>query len=318
MTKVSIDKYVLPSKLTEPCEELLDYSFLIYGRKGIGKTTLAARFPKAVHFMYEPGGRALRIYKLPVKGNCFEDWTDVRGYLKALKKKPGRFQTAIWDTGNKAYDLHMDWCIANKLDGVHPGKIKDYGASWRVLSDSFEEAHTQIAAMGMGFVCIAHEKFKDIEGSDGKEYTRVMPRFSSGCNEFYEGIIDVIGHYDYDGKERFLQIRGDECTVAKCRIEGHFLTPNGVNIWEEIESLDPINNEEKVNSLSNELSKHYIHKIPMGYSPKQAYSNLVRAFKNLQTETFAEQSTIKEADEKNRKVNKSDRVKKKKKFKVAK
>lgn len=317
--KKVVNEYALPTEPTEPCISMLDYSWLIYGAKGIGKTTLAARFPKALHFMFEPGSLALRIFKVPVDGNCFTDWRDVLGYLRSLKKKKSQYRTAVWDTGNKAYDLHMAYAQSVLLDGKHPGELKDYGASWRKVADSFEDAHLKIAALGMGFVCIAHEKYKDFEDIDGKEYVRAQPRFSSGSSEFYEGIIDVIAHYHYEGRQRFLQIRGDEYTVAKCRIEGHFLTPRGAEIWEELTELsnsfgkayDP-ENDEQVMELSDELEKHYIYKIPMGNSAMQGYQNVVRAFNNQQTETF------KERKEKKAESKPEKKKKKKKKYVVKK
>lgn len=304
------DPYALPTELTTPCTELLDYSFLIYGGKGVGKTTLAARFPKAIHFMFEPGSLALKIFKVPEEGNCFTDWQDTLGYLRALKNNKNAYRTVIWDTGNKAYDLHMGWAATHLLDGKHPGQIKDFGTSWRKVADSYEDAHLKIAAMGMGFVCLAHEKFKDFEDIDGREYSRAQPRFSASSSEFYEGIIDVIAHYHYEGRKRFIQIRGDQCTVAKCRIEGHFLTPKGAKIWSKLETLSE-EDESQIEELSDALEDEYIYKIPMGSSAAQGYFNMVKAFENQQTKTYKER----EEEEGDTKVKK---VKKKVKFTVKK
>ena len=282
-------EYNLPTELSIPSLELIDYSFLLYGRKKIGKTSLVARFPESIFFLFEPGAKAQAIYKLPTDGHCLLDWQDVEGYLDHMKKsKDHGFLTAVFDTGNKAYDLCMRHVIDKELRGKHPGQMKDYGASWRLVSDTFENVHVKIASMGMGFVVIAHEKFKDFEGADGKEYTRVEPRFSSSCNEFYEGVIDVIGHYSYIGRERWLQIRGDEFTTAGCRIEGRFLTPKGYQIYKEIQELDKSENQEEIATLSEELGLEQIVKIPMGRSANTAFANLMRAFDNKQTETFAD------------------------------
>ena len=284
--------YSLPTEVSVPSLDLIDYSFLLYGRKKIGKTSLVARFPESLFFLFEPGAKAQAIYKLPTDGHCLLDWCDVEGYLKQMKKDKHEFLTAIFDTGNKAYDLCLRHVIDKVLGGKHPGQMKDYGASWRVVADAFENVHVQIASMGMGFVVIAHEKFRDFEGADGKEYTRVEPRFSSSCNEFYEGIIDVIGHYSYIGKERWLQIRGDELTTAGCRIEGRFLTPRGFEIYRQIEDLDKSENQEEIGALSEEMGIEQIVKIPMGRSPNTAFANLMRAFNNKQTESFADVDDI--------------------------
>ena len=281
-------EYKLPTEPSIPSIDLIDYSFLLYGRKKIGKTSLVARFPESLFFLFEPGAKAQAIYKLPTDGHCLMNWSDVNGYLDNMKKNKHEFLTAVFDTGNKAYDLCLRHVVDKELNGKHPGQMKDYGASWRLVGDAFESVHVKIASMNMGFVVIAHEKFKDFEGADGKEYTRVEPRFSGSCNEFYEGIIDVIGHYSYIGKERWLQIRGDEFTTAGCRIEGRFLTPKGFEIYSQIQELDKSENQEEIATLSEELGIEQIVKIPMGRSANTAFGNLMRAFENKQTETFAD------------------------------
>jgi len=242
--------YSLPSDPTEPAENLIDYSFLIYGRKKIGKTSLVSRFPGAVFFMFEPGTKAQRVFKLPRQGGCFVDWKDVRGYIRSLQKEAHRFTTACFDPGNKAYDLCLKYvCERERI--AHPGKMKDYGASWKAVSNEFEDIHLQIANAGMAFVVVAHEKWDN-------DRSIVEPKFSPSTEDFYEGVIDNIFYYHYQGAERFLQIRGTEGIVAGTRCEGHFMTADG----------------------------RPIYKIPMGNSADEAWENLQIAWVNEQTRSF--------------------------------
>lgn len=249
--------YSLPSDPTEPAEQLIDYSFLIYGRKKIGKTSLVSRFPNAVFFMFEPGTKAQRVYKLPRKGGCFTDWKDVRGYCKTLQKGGHDFVTACFDPGSKAYDLCLKYVCA-KEHISHPGKMKDFGASWKAVSSEFEDVHLQIANADMAFVVIAHEKLEEYRGDDGKEYVRTVPKFSGATEDFYEGVIDNIFYYHFIGTERFLQIRGTESVIAGTRCEGRFLTTDG----------------------------RPIYKIPMGGSANEAWENLQLAWKNQQDRSY--------------------------------
>jgi len=242
--------YSLPSDPTEPAENLIDYSYLIYGRKKIGKTSLVARFERSLFFMFEPGTRAQSVYQVPETG-CFDDWKDVRGYIKALQKNRSKFITACFDPGNKAYDLCLKY-VCMKTGISHPGKMKDYGASWKAVSSEFEDVHLSLANAGLAFVVIAHEKFDN-------DRQMVEPKFSPSTEDFYEGVIDNIFYYHYVGGERFFQIRGTENIVAGTRCEGHFMTASG----------DPI------------------YKIPMGKSADEAYENLEIAWANEQERAYS-------------------------------
>lgn len=249
--------YTLPSVPSEPAEKLIDYSFLIYGRKKIGKTSLIARFPSAIFFMFEPGTKAQKVYRVPKNQGCFIDWKDVRGFCRTLQKQSHDFVTACFDPGNKAYDLCLKY-VCEKTGISHPGKMKDYGASWKAVSTEFENIHAELANARLAFVVIAHEKTEEYEGDDGRTYLRTVPKFSGATEDFYEGVIDNIFHYHFIGSERFLQIRGTQSVIAGTRCEGRFMTVDG----------------------------RPIYKIPMGYSPDEAWNNLQLAWENEQDRSF--------------------------------
>lgn len=306
-------EYSLPTAKSVPSENMNDYSFLIYGRKKIGKTSLGGRREKTLFFMFEPGAKAQEIYKVPEKGDCFTDWSDVIGYVKQLAKGGHDFETVIFDTGRPAYDLCLKYyCEKNGIS--HPGEQKDFGASWAGVAQTFKDIHLQIAGAGMGFVVIGHEKWDTFTGADGKKYDRVTMNFPGACNDFYEGVIDVIAHYEYVGGERWLTIRGDETVVAGCRIENHFLTPKGEELWYELQKLDPQKDESKYEEIANALGEEQIYKIPMGNNPHISQKNLIRAFNNLQEKTYKEvEKTARKKSSKKKTVTKKRNIKLKKK-----
>lgn len=296
----------LPDAKSEPSENLNDYSFLCYGRKKIGKTSLFGRRDKTLFFLFEPGAKAQSIYKVPTNGDCFTDWSDVIGYAKSLNKNKHDFETVIFDTGKPAYELCLKY-YCEKQGITHPGAMKDYGASWNGVTSQFKDLHLTIASAGIGFVVIAHEKQVDFKGADGKDYVRTTMNFSGAVNDFYEGIIDVICHYGYIGKERWLTIRGDEFTVAGCRIENHFLTPKGEKLYHELKNLKEGDDSTFI-EIAKELGDEQIYKIPMGNNPNVSHKNLLNAFNNKQTETFKE---MKEETEKKTRKRIKQRSKKK-------
>lgn len=254
----------LPTEKSVPEVDIAVYTNLIFGKKKIGKTTLTSHFPEAFHFMFEPGSKALSIYDRMVP-----TWEHFLGYIALLEEGNHKFKNAIIDTGAIAYDRCLEFIC--KKDGInHPSDKKDYGATWKKVSQEFERAHFRIISSGLGLIVIAHEKTEEIETRSGDKFDQIVPALSKQADEYYAGTIDNIFYYHFVGGQRFLTIRGDEFIVAGTRCEKNFLNQDGEQIY----------------------------KIPMGTSSEEAYNNLVAAFNNKQVKTYKPLTERKEEETK--------------------
>lgn len=259
--KVDVDEPIdfdLPTEASEPSTFIGDYTFLIYGSKKIGKTSLAAQFPGALGFEFEPGGKALSMYQLPCKS-----WAIFKQAIAKLYAAPHKFKTFVIDTGAIAYERCMEYVCA-KAEIAHPGD-EGYGKGWKRVAS---ELQAQMSAMfmhpGCGSLILCHDKVEEIETRTGKKYNKTIPDLSGQASSYFAGVIDVIGYYHIQDNKRWLQIREDDYAIAGCRPELNFLTPSGEQIF----------------------------KIPMGNSAKEAYNNLVKAFNNEQEESYAPDGVV--------------------------
>lgn len=245
----------LPTEPNEPSERMGDYSWLIYGEKKIGKTSLVARFPDAFFMSTEPGTKALRVYSRPVTS-----WTEFKAYAKLLRTTKHQFQTVVVDT----VDLLYKHCFAHvcKLAGCsHPQEMNDYGKTWDKIGDEFHAGVMSLFGIpDLGVVFLSHDTEKEIELRDGTKIDRVQPTMAKKAHAVIEAVVDVIVNYRYKGEKRFMRLVGAQDTVAGCRIEEHFVRKGG----------KPRTPGDRIMS------------IPGGESAQEAFDNLKKAFDNQQ------------------------------------
>lgn len=251
-TAVEVD-LSLPKEKSVPSSHIGDYTWLIYGEKKIGKSSLTAEFDQNFCMMFEPGGKALTAYQRPVPV-----WEHARKYIDLLiKEGQGNFRSVSVDTGQLAYDRCLEYVC--KINGMqHPGGQNDYGLSWNKVKSEFEKQHTRLLSAGFGLIVVAHAKALKLETRSGFTYDVLRPAISGQAADYYTGVIDNIAFYHFEGGERFLQIRGDDYVTAGTRCQGNFLTTDGEPVC----------------------------RIPMGNSAKEAYENLIKAFENKQKDPF--------------------------------
>lgn len=242
----------LPTQKSKPATKIEAYNWLIYGPKGIGKTSLGARFIDSLTCQFEPGGKALETYQI-----ACPEWIHFKKTIDLLKEDSSQFQTLVLDTAALAYERCMQYAC-EKAGIEHPGD-EGYGKGWARVREEFSSVVNYGMSLGLGLIAIAHDMDREIETKSGRKFHKMSPQLSGQAEGFFSGPIDIVGYYHYDGEARFLQIRGDEYVEAKCRLENNFIALDGKPVY----------------------------KIPMGDSADEAYENIVKAFNNQQEHSYA-------------------------------
>jgi hypothetical protein len=248
--------FSLPTKKSEPRDNLGDYTWLIYGEKKIGKTSLASQFPDALFMMFEPGGKGLSIYQVELA-----NWKAFKEYIKLLKKSPDQFKTIIIDTVDIAYERAFEH-VGNREGFTHPSEVNDFGASWKLIRQEFESTILELVNTGRGVMFLSHATESEFQEASGNKYNKLIPTMSKQARAFVIGFVDIIAYYGYYGKERLLTIQGSDAVDAGHRLDGKFLVSGG---------------EEQGNR---------VHSIPMGNSSKEGYDNIQKAFRNEQDSAY--------------------------------
>lgn len=243
---VSTEEYSLPTAPSEPSNKMEDYTHLIYGAKKIGKTSMMQYFNNPMYFMFEPGGRALRIYQELMQHNWLKFTKLVPQFLKSKK-----FNVGIIDTADMCYKACFDF-TCKRLVIDHPTD-EDYGKGWEAVKDEFIKwVMLRLMSSDKGIVFLSHEHVYEVKSRGGSSSSRIEPSMAKQPREMIDAAVDIWGYYTYDGTQRVLQIEGDEIISAGNRLVDHFLYPDG----------EPI--------------KY----IPMGNNAEQAFRNYERAFHN--------------------------------------
>lgn len=257
--------YKLETEVNEPPDELFAYLICLYGKKGIGKTSLASQAPGSHTFMWEPRRRNLRIRQQDMNQYPDEErWTAYKE-LQQQALDDDSVQVIINDTVDRLYEA----CLAgNCYDrGITSPPNDDYGATWREIKADFEETLDLIRAADKGHVLISHQTTREMTSMDGGDYTVIEPSCMPAAFKYIQAAADFAFYYGiYEGK-RALYLRGiDNFIWAACGTDEHFMQPGG----KEVMILE------------------------MGNSPKLAYKSLVDSFYNkLYDIAYVEETTKK-------------------------
>ena len=229
----------LPTVLTEPSTNLLEYILMVYGREGIGKTSFFASFPDALFLHTEPGYKSHRMFMFNEEGGGCHNW-EIMLKAKKLLVKSDRFSLIVIDTAKKAYD-HCLRYVCDKRGIPYPGEDEygreDHGKSWNAVEREFTEYIADILKSGRGVAFTAHSKEETIKPKSGEPYTRIFPSLSGQATKVINALVDFGFYAEYirspEGlNRRVLITEGDEVIWAKAKSEIPIprflpLTPDG-------------------------------------------------------------------------------------------
>lgn len=254
-----------PKEPNKPSNKLSESVIMLYGEKKIGKTSLAAQFSKRMlHLMCEPQARELPIYQVP----C-QTYQHVKEWVEKLINEKHDFDSVSVDPLPLFYMMAMEY--TGKVHGFeHPHDEKDFGKSWGLVYKDFSAPLMRLLHSKMGIIFHAHETEDEIETREGKTFVIRRPEGMKAVKTFIDANIENVWYYHKRGRERFLQIRGDDFAFACCSFTNRFMTPSGEQVFA----------------------------VPMGKSAAEGYRNLLLAFDNKQVRTYEE---LEENDQKTEK-----------------
>lgn len=170
--------------------DLRGYSVFLYGGWKTGKTTIAAKFPKALVVAFEKGYAAIPgVMALPVNS-----WSDFKRVLRQLKdpKALEMYETIVVDTADIAYDLCSKYICANA--GVDSVSEIPYGKGYAMIEHEFDEALRSIVQMNFGLVIISHDTDKTFTDESKVQYNKIVPTLDKRANNICARLCDIIGY----------------------------------------------------------------------------------------------------------------------------
>lgn len=215
-----------PNDLNIPPDNLHDYVICLYGKKAIGKTTLASQFPGAIVGQLEEGRKNLKIRQYTLD----QGWNQTRDFIEACTEDD-TVETVVIDTIDKLYEQVLAYeCDAAGI--TDPGDVDDYGATWRKIAVKMNEALNSVRDAGKGLVVLSHEQGRKVKVRSGEPYDEIEPSCQKAPRRWIEEACDIVLYYHYHEKERAISVRPLENANMEawcaCGPSDHFLDPNGI------------------------------------------------------------------------------------------
>jgi hypothetical protein len=203
----------------------------IYGPAGVGKTTLAAAFPKPIFFDTEESTNRLNVDRVDIR-----DWKSLTESVKDLSADPSGYRTLIIDSIDWAERYLIEDILKreqqNSIEKVGGG----FGKGFTMLGEHFGRflaSLDTITAKGLHIVFVGHSKVTKISPPDETEgYDKYEPKLTKHVNplvkEWAECIffanfqIEVVKGNDgkikaQGGRERLLYTQPSAAMDAKNR-----------------------------------------------------------------------------------------------------
>jgi len=214
--------------------EFQAFCWLIYGQKGIGKTTLCSQLTdKSLVCMFEDRfNLSIRKVDLPSKTveeleNGEDDpWLTFKSVI-AQSLERDDVDLIVVDTVDMAYQACLNHVC--KEEGVrHPSDVNDYGSTWNLVKEEFRKTMESIRKSGkICLVFTSHCTQDRVELNTGKKATLYGPTCPGAPLQYLKQSCDYAIFFGKHGSQRALHVRWDEDIWTACGVQDTFLDPKG-------------------------------------------------------------------------------------------
>lgn len=204
-------KELQPNKVSK---DISSYTTLLFGMPKIGKSRLAAEFPKPIFFATEPTQTSIPgAYIVPVT-----KWSELKQYIRQLKDEElkNTFLTVVIDTVDLCSSYAEKYIC--QREGVESIKDISWGEGYKMVENEFRDTLFSIRQAGYGLVLISHVMSKTFTREDGTEYNENVPALP---DKRTRGVVENLANiYAYahmvkvgDKYERVLTLRAADPTT---------------------------------------------------------------------------------------------------------
>jgi hypothetical protein len=160
-----------------------------FGQHGVGKSTLAAAFPKPIFISTEDGLSSLDVTSFPRA----KALGDVANSIGTLAKEKHEFKTVVIDS----VDWLVEPLIVADIDSKYDEKAQGYGKGQVYITEAFREILSGLDVLRqkkmMNVVLIAHANIVKFEDPRSEPYDRFTPKLPNRCNQLLQEWVDVLG-----------------------------------------------------------------------------------------------------------------------------
>lgn len=168
---------------------------VIYGPEGIGKSTLASRFPEPVFIDTEGSTNSMDVARLPKPTS----WTMLLSEVDYVKSNPTCCRTLVIDTADWAEQLcSSQVCASHHIDGIED---LGYGKGYVYLKEEFGRLlnkASDLLDLGINVVITAHAMMRKFEQPDELgAYDRWELKLSKQCAPLLKEWSDMLLFCNY-------------------------------------------------------------------------------------------------------------------------
>ena len=190
---------------------------VIYGPEGIGKSTLAARFPDPVFIDTEGSTKDMDVARTPAPSS----WSMLMEQVRYFIGHPQELKTLIIDTADWAEQL----CVADVCSRFQKAGIEDfgYGKGYTYLQEEFGRLLNLLTELveqkGINVVLTAHAKMRKFEQPDELgAYDRWEMKLSKGAAPMVKEWADMVLFANY--KTIVVNVDGQGVQKGKNKVQG--------------------------------------------------------------------------------------------------
>lgn len=189
---------------------------VIYGPEGIGKTTLASKFPDPVFIDTEGSTSYMDVARLPTPTS----WTMLLSEVDDVKTNPTCCKTLVIDTADWAEKL----CSAQVCASKHVDGIEDigYGKGYVYMKEEFGSLLNKLSdliELGINIVIVAHAQMRKFEQPDELgAYDRWELKLSKQCAPLVKEWSDMLLFCNY--KTIVVNVDNQGATKGKNKARG--------------------------------------------------------------------------------------------------